>query len=156
MSEPGAKAEKPVETPPTEDAATSGAYLELYKLAVEMADRVSARRTTANAFFLTAESALVALLGNKNFDSEAIAVAGIMLAATWWLLLRSYRDLNRAKFNVITSMEDQLPARIFAREWDELKKDPVPGWRQRYAELNWVERVVPVVFASVYVVSLLS
>lgn len=28
-------------------------YLDLYKLAVEMADRVSARRTTANTFFLT-------------------------------------------------------------------------------------------------------
>jgi hypothetical protein len=35
-----------------EDKAT-GQYLELYKLAVEMADRISARRATANRFFLT-------------------------------------------------------------------------------------------------------
>jgi hypothetical protein len=37
--------------------------LELYKLCVEMADRVSARRATANAFFLTLNSALLAGLG---------------------------------------------------------------------------------------------
>ncbi|GHI47573.1 RipA family octameric membrane protein [Streptomyces albidoflavus] len=36
--------------------------LELYKLAVEMADRVSARRGTANAFFLSVQTALVTLI----------------------------------------------------------------------------------------------
>ncbi len=45
----------------TEDNKDSGQYLELYKLAVEMADRVSARRATANAFFLTVNTALLAL-----------------------------------------------------------------------------------------------
>ncbi|MGW1594955.1 RipA family octameric membrane protein [Streptomyces sp. NPDC002343] len=37
--------------------------LDLYKLAVEMADRVSARRGTANAFFLSVQTALVTVLG---------------------------------------------------------------------------------------------
>lgn len=37
-------------------------YLDLYKLAVEMADRVSARRGTANAFFVTVNTALLAFL----------------------------------------------------------------------------------------------
>ena len=32
-------------------------YFELYKLAVEMADRVSARRSLANSFFLTINTA---------------------------------------------------------------------------------------------------
>lgn len=155
MSEGGAyDAEHAAQGPSA--VAPSATYVELYKLAVEMADRVSARRTTANGFFLTAESALVALLGNESFDGQAVALAGILLATAWWLLLRSYRDLNRAKFTVITEMEAQLPAQIFAQEWETLKTDPIARWRQRYAELNWLERVVPVVFACVYVFSLLS
>jgi hypothetical protein len=44
----------------TEEHKASEQYLELFKLAVEMADRVSARRATADAFFLTGNTALLA------------------------------------------------------------------------------------------------
>ena len=37
--------------------------LEQYKLSVEMADRVSQRRQSANVFFLTVSSSLIAFLG---------------------------------------------------------------------------------------------
>lgn len=121
------------------------AYLDLYKLAVEMADRVSARRTQANAFFLTLQSALVALLGNKSFDNRAIAVGGVVLGVAWWLLLRSYRELNKAKFGLIVQMEKRLPVQIFEDEWKSLKQDRVPVWRKRYAELGTIERVIPLV-----------
>lgn len=130
------------------------AYLDLYKLAVEMADRISARRTQANAFFLTLQSALVALLGNASFDDRAISAAGIILGVAWWLLLRSYRELNQAKFGVITQMEKHLPAEIFGEEWKTLKKDRVPGWRKRYAELGTIEKVIPSVCILGYVIVL--
>lgn len=129
-------------------------------MAVEMADRVSARRGTANAFFLSLQSALVTLVGfgaMKLSESPwwvalAVALAGITLSATWWMQLRSYRDLNRAKFTVINKLEEQLPVKLFADEWQSLKRDPIPGWRKRYAELGTSERVVPVVFAIAHVV----
>ena len=76
---------------------------------------------------------------------------GVLLCAVWWLQLRSYRDLNRAKFDAILDMESKLAAQPFAREWDSLKKDPVAGWRQRYAELGFSERFVPLLFALLYV-----
>ena len=44
-------------------AGTDPVVLELYQLAVEMADRVSARRGLANTFFLTLNTGLAALLG---------------------------------------------------------------------------------------------
>jgi hypothetical protein len=135
-----------------EDAST---YLDLYKLAVEMADRVSARRTQANAFFLTLQSALVALLGNESFDNYAIAAAGIVLGAAWWLLLRSYRELNQAKFEVIVEMEAMLPVQIFGDEWKSLKRNSIPVWRQRYAELGTVERIVPLICMLGYLAVLL-
>ncbi len=37
--------------------------LDLYKMAVEMADRVSARRAGANSFFLTLNTVLAAVVG---------------------------------------------------------------------------------------------
>lgn len=133
--------------------------LELYKLAVEMADRVSSRRTGANAFFLTLHGGLAAaigILGQATTSKVSLylliaPIAGLALSAAWFLLLRSYRDLNKAKFTVITELEDQLPVQIFAKEWGQLKKDPVQGWRARYAEQGTVERVVPAIFSLLYI-----
>lgn len=133
--------------------------LDLHKLAVEMADRVSARRANANAFFLTVQTAFVAVLGIATpalrdapwWTALAVALAGVVLSASWWLQLRSYRDLNRAKFAVINAVEKELPVKVFTDEWASLKQDPVPKWRGRYAELGTIERVVPVVFVALYV-----
>lgn len=134
--------------------------IELYKLAVEMADRVSARRATTNTFFLTVQTAFVAVVGLATpalktspwWASLAVSAAGVVLSASWWLQLRSYRDLNRAKFEVINSLESRFPIQLFSDEWASLKKDPVPGWRGRYAELGTIERIVPLVFAALYMV----
>jgi hypothetical protein len=56
--------------------------LELYQLAVEMADRVSARRGLANTFFLTVNTGLAALLGGTDLRWY-VAAAGIVFAAAW-------------------------------------------------------------------------
>ncbi|MFC5145895.1 RipA family octameric membrane protein [Streptomyces aureoversilis] len=71
-----------------------------------------------------------------------MADAGITLSAAWWMQLRSYRDLNTAKFKVINKLEECLPVHICADEWEALKSDPIPGWRKRYAELGTSERIV--------------
>jgi hypothetical protein len=132
-------------------------FLEQYRLAVEMADRVSARRATANTFFLTINTLTISFVGTGLFDSpRLIAVGGLALSITWWVLLKSYRDLNRAKFEVINRMEDRLEAKVFREEWDILKKDNVKWWRGRYAEFGTVERVVPVIFAVLYIAALLG
>ncbi len=69
------------------------------------------------------------------------------MSVTWWLQLRSYRQLNRAKFDVILAIErNYFNIRPFADEWESLKRDRIPGWQGRYAELGTVERVVPLVF----------
>jgi low affinity Fe/Cu permease len=82
--------------------------LEQYKLFVQMADQISARRATANNYFLAVNSLLVALSGalpaltaKPAAWQVVIPVAGIILCATWLVLIRSYRTMNTAKFKVI-------------------------------------------------------
>jgi hypothetical protein len=138
-------------------------YFELYQLAVEMADRISARRGTANSFFLTVNTGVLAVIGAATVRWY-LAAAGIVLCVAWWALLKSYRDLNRAKFEVILAMEEQLPARVYGDEWQRLKKTPVSrtrrpalawAWFAQYRELGYIERIVPWVFVLIYFADIL-
>jgi hypothetical protein len=139
-------------------------YFEIYNLAVEMADRISARRVLANSFFATVNTALVALIGAEDFPWY-VAAAGIVLSVVWWALLKSYRDLNTAKFQVINAMEERLPVKIFSDEWRQLKKERLPfrirprhmrDWLAQYRELGAVERIVPWLFALLYGIEMAS
>jgi hypothetical protein len=135
-----------------------GNYFEIYKIAVEMADRISARRALANSFFLTINTTVLGILGT-HVASWYLAVAGITLCTSWWVLLKSYRDLNAAKFEVILAMEKKLPARLYADEWDHLRKEraqfsspmaALRAWTAQYRELGVIERTIPWVFVLVY------
>ncbi len=139
-------------------AGLPGSYFELYKLAVEMADRISARRGVANSFFLTVNTGVVGLLGATDLRWY-LPVAGVVFAVTWWALLKSYRDLNSAKFEVIVTMEERLPVRVYGDEWDRLRREPVRlalrrqalrSWLAQYRELGRIERMVPWAFAMIY------
>ena len=128
--------------------------LEQYKLYVQMADRVSHRRALANSFFLTLHTGLLALAAgitglsrgepSNEWAGLAIAGFGIPFAAVWFLILHSYRELNKAKFAVVRELEDDLPKAPFGRE--EAK------YAGRYARLTNVEAWVPIVFALWYLV----
>lgn len=136
--------------------------MEIYKLAVEMADRVSARRATANAFFLTVNTTLVAVVGLQDHSDMsvllkiAVCSGGVTIAACWWFLLRNYRRLNEAKFTVINQIEaDYLPIKPFTEEWSLLSNDTrnrTAKVRAGLRQLGNVERVIPVVFALLYVI----
>jgi len=138
--------------------------LDLYKLGAELADRVSARRATANSFFLTVQTTLIAVIGliapgltKQSIWTGAIATAGgVLLSITWWLSLRSYRELNSAKFDVLHAVEANLPVRLFKDEWDALQARPSSWRKPRYSELGRIERLVPWVFALLWIGLLVS
>ena len=127
--------------------------LEQYKLYVEMADRISARRAIANTFFLTANTALVAAMATyfekvSVWCAAFISAAAIVLCYVWERLVKSYRQLNTAKYKVIGEMEKHLPCSPYwSAEWKELGEGKDP---EIYTQLTAVERWVPVVFAILY------
>lgn len=145
-------------------ASVDPVVLQLYELAVEMADRISARRGLANTFFLTLNTGLAALLGANDLRWY-VPAAGIVFATAWWWQLRSYRKLSAAKFEVINALESQLPVQLFSDEWRYLKRlrsrrklwplRDLMGWLSGYYELGTVERIVPLAFVGIYAAELI-
>jgi len=124
--------------------------LEQYKLAVEMADRISARREGANKIFLSANSIIFAFLATQTEFSTVhilITVLGSLLCFVWASIIKNYRSLNSAKYAVIHEMEEKLPWKVYTDEWQKLKngKD-----KKVYAKLTVVEKKLPWLFLGFY------
>ncbi|MFE7718256.1 hypothetical protein ACFU44_04370 [Nocardia rhizosphaerihabitans] len=148
--------------PEARSATYDSMVLEQYRLYVEMTDRVSARRGLANSFFLSLNTGiftLVTLFGKSPPPDTAewlviplIAILGQCFA--WFYLVRSYRLLNSAKFQVIGALEERLPASPFWKaEWWALGEGRN---RALYWPLSHIEQWVPVLFALAYVSGFLA
>lgn len=134
--------------------------LEQYRLYVESAERTSSRRDRANRFFLTVNTALLAALGLSQPGGDAalvpavslpamaaVGVGGLVLCSAWHALIRSYRDLNRAKFRVVHDIEAQLPLAVYDAEWEHLGRGHRPDLYRPFTRL---EGLVPIVFAVLH------
>ncbi len=125
------------------------AILEQYKIYVEMADRISARRALTNTFFLTLNTAVFTVIGVFLQTSPHAAtwlllfplIALLGQCTAWYYLLRSYRQLNTAKYQVIGELEEHLPASPYWRaEWTALGEGKD---RSKYWPLSHVEQWLP-------------
>ena len=126
--------------------------LEIYKLHAELADSVSKQRSTANRFYMLVLSGLAVLfsafLQRKNgvpleWLMIGFGLFGMLLAAAWYIVIRSYRQLNSGKFKALHELEEKLAYPFFKREWDLLAE----GKEQKtYWRLTVVETFVPVIF----------
>ena len=97
--------------------------LEIYKLHAELADRVSQRREGANRLFVSLlTGTLIFLAAFLRYGAEtipvgavliAIGVFGILLAAAWFVIIRSYRQLNSGKFAALHELEEELAYPFF-------------------------------------------
>ena len=81
--------------------------------------------------------------------SVAIYLAASVMAITWAVLLRSYRNLNTAKFQVIGELEKRLPAQMFyGAEWKALGEGKD---YKKYIPLSLIETIVPTIFFAIYI-----
>lgn len=132
---------------------------EQYKLYVEMADQVSNRRNLANTFFLTLHTLLFGIIGFSYEKGPTIEqrwvvffplAAVLLLCVAWWMIVRSYRQLNTGKYLVVGEFEKRLPASPYWNaEWKALGEGK--DFR-KYLPLTHVENWVPVIFAFLYIV----
>ncbi|WP_345207332.1 RipA family octameric membrane protein [Fodinibacter luteus] len=128
-----------------------------YKLYVEMADRVSARRSLANTFFLTLNTAIFVAIGVFWKDPPRASpwlglmplLVLVLQCLVWFWIIRSYRQLNAGKWAVVGALERRLPASPWwTAEWSALGSGKDPS---RYWPLTHVEQWVPFLFAVAYI-----
>lgn len=131
--------------------------LEQYKIYVEMADKISERRNLTNVFFLSVNTTLITLFSYVFKSTSEInpkwmfvfpVLAMCLLCFVWWHLLRSYRQLNSAKYKVIGELERQLPASPYwSAEWKYLGEGKDT---KKYFPLTHLEHFVPIIFGFLY------
>lgn len=126
--------------------------LQMYQLYLEMADRISTRREKANTFFLTLNTGMIAFLGylvgvGQLSYSQSwlsfVSISGIVICYLWHKIIRSYRNLNTAKFKVIHEIERLLPLKPYDAEWEYVGRGVKP---KLYVPLTHVEAAIPLVF----------
>lgn len=130
--------------------------LEIYKLHAELADRVSQRREGANRIFVSLLTGTLIFLaaflryGGETMPIDAIlttiSIFGIFLSAAWYIIIRSYRQLNSGKFAALHELEEKLAYPFFKREWELLGMVEEPKARC-YWRLTVVETLLPGIFA---------
>ena len=129
--------------------------LEQYKLYVEMADRVSQRRQSANNYCLSVNTFLLSFLAYltsiKVYSAVmvVISIAGVLHSMIWFSLIKSYKNLNSGKFKVIIEMEKLLASyHPYDREWDLLGRGEN---KKLYSLLTYIESNIPLLFSSLYI-----
>ncbi len=132
--------------------------LEIYKLHAELADRVSQRREGANRLYVSLLVGLVVFLAAlikfgmgeapEQLVLGSLGVFGVLLSLSWIVVIRSYRQLNSAKFRVLQGMEEQLVYPFFVRE-ERLFSEG--GLFSRYWKLTVVETFLPIIFILLFI-----
>lgn len=148
--------------------------LEIYKLHADLADRVSQRRDSANRLYvglltgiilLTGISLLIGMLfaprSFRWFTEGAgadltltwivpiISSLGIILSVSWFVVIRSYRQLNTGKFKMLHELEDKIAYPAFRREWEILEQGEN---KNKYWKLTKVETFLPIVFGLFFII----
>jgi hypothetical protein len=128
--------------------------LDQYKMYVEMADRISQRRTTANSYFLSVNTAILAFVGYLTSKDSVeflwlLAVAGGTLTILWYSIIIAYRNLNTAKWSVVHEIEKRLPISPYDAEWEAVAR----GTNSKlYRPISEIEKGVPFVFFVLHLV----
>ena len=133
--------------------------MQQYQLYVEMADRVSARRSLSHVFFMTFHAVILGLLGLSLIHLQTITRVGFLLFPLlgllvmcygWWALVQYFRRLSRAKALVIAELEKRLPSRpMIQAEYKAM------GRISPYRQLKRMEVVLPFIFGLLYIFSFL-
>ncbi|HXG74084.1 MAG TPA: hypothetical protein VNK44_04640 [Candidatus Nitrosotenuis sp.] len=130
---------------------------EQYRMYLEKIDRLNDRRATANSFFLSISTGLLAALGvlfnvgtTLTTNSGWIiigSISGILFSYTWMRTVKSYRQLSSGKWKIVTEIEKRLPLSLHETEWKILGEGKN---KSLYKPLTDVEKAVPLIFLGIF------
>ena len=122
-------------------------------------DRVSQRREGANRLYVGILTgflvAVIALLrfGPEDFVTSPLLMVGggstgLLLCLSWYIVIRSYRQLNTGKFIVLHELEKLLSFDFFQREWKALGEGKER--LNKYLKLTLAETTLPILFGILF------
>jgi hypothetical protein len=118
---------------------------EQYKLAVEVWDRVRARRQNSNSFYVAINAALVTVMSvtySINFYVNFICVAGVLICCLWLFNMLMYKKLIDTKQSIIIEIEKYFQWQPFSAERRSIGDGIV--------SFTWIERGIPFAFVLLY------
>jgi hypothetical protein len=144
---------------PHPDPTQQDRILSQYTTMVTSWEALVNRRQTVNTFYLSACAALLTGLGvllplSKDLPGIQLALGiiilalvGAVIAHAWQTTLTAYGTLSTAKAQVVTTLEQRLPVRLFDAEWLALQS-------RRYTSTTSTDRLTARVFQVLFVITL--
>ncbi len=138
------------------DEQSAGRIMEQYIMYQKTSEDLINRRQSVSSFYISVNSALVALagflMGLLSFPDSILivlllSVVGIILDVSWIKILDAYGALNAAKMKVITMVEKQLPISLYDVEW-QVMSDKLN--QKKYVSFTDSEKRIPKLFICVY------
>lgn len=128
--------------------------LEQYKLYVQSAENISARRLASNAYLMTFNAALIVLyvfqppIVDPPWLFVLVSVLGILVSLLWHWIIKSHRNLNAVKFEIIFELERKLPVALYTHEWTLADE----GRGKRYRAVTNIEAWLPRIFLALHMI----
>jgi len=124
-----------------------------YELMVNSTLQVTAWRQTSNGFYITLNTAILAILSGI-FETQDVAylllgVAGIAISTFWYMHIDYFAKLNGAKFDVIWKMEERFPIKAYVEEYEYFKAKKCKSATQ-------IEKGLVCVFVIIYIIILVT
>ena len=99
-----------------------------------------------NNIFVTINIALIAGISIlTETKTVLLSIAGIMMSVVWFLIIRYYRMVSKAKYNVILDLERELPKAPFSEEWAHCKSN------KKFIEGTHIEIILPIIFVIIFI-----
>ena len=117
-----------------------------WQTCVSLANSFSVRRDNINNIFVSLNTAIIAAIC-LLWDGKIILLtsAGIIMAVIWCLSIRYYRQVSKAKYDVILDLEKKLPYQPLHTEWDLCNQ------RNLFIEGTKIEIILPIIFILFYI-----
>ena len=77
-------------------------------------------------------------------------LTGLVLCFSWYIVIRSYRQLNTGKFTVLHELEKSLSFDFFQREWKALGEGKER--LSKYLKLTVAETTLPILFGILFTI----
>ena len=120
----------------------------------EQANELTNKRLTMSSILFTRLAALLGIsIPYLGLPGLIASIIGVLLSASWFALICSFKRLNKAKFAVISKIEENMDIKPYNDEWFEAKKC-------KYLRITTCEKIISIIFVlgfvSLMIISILK